>query len=86
MSDAYPLPDADGFNYASRVRVPTLMLNGKYDMVFGVDSEVKPMFEMIGVADEDKRLMLYESDHRVPHTALIQESLDWLDRYLGEVE
>ena len=85
-SVAFPLPDADEFNYAPRVRVPTLMLNGKYDMVFGLESEVRPMFDLLGVPDDDKRLATYETDHRIPHNALISESLDWLDRYLGPVE
>ncbi len=72
-------------NYASRVRIPTLMLNGKYDNIFNVDGQVRPMFDLLGTPASQKRLILYDTDHIPPRAEYVRETLDWFDRYLGEV-
>ena len=79
-------PEVDELNYMPRVRIPTLMLNGKYDMAFPFDTTVKPMFDLLGTPKEHKRLIVYEWDHFVPHNELVKETLAWLDRYLGPVK
>jgi len=78
-------PEASALNYVTRVRIPTLMLNGKYDV--NIDDRIKPMFELLGthVTLEDKRLILYETDHIPPRAEYIKEILAWLDKYLGPV-
>jgi cephalosporin-C deacetylase-like acetyl esterase len=77
-------PEADEINYVTRVKVPTLMLNGKYDVhAFPYDTAVKPMYDLLGTAKEDKRLALFETDHFIPRKELIKETLNWLDKYLG---
>jgi serine/threonine protein kinase/predicted esterase len=79
-------PEADEINYVTRVKVPTLMLNGKYDTnVFPLETTVRPMFDLLGVPKEHKRLVVYETDHFIPKTELIKETLNWLDKYLGPV-
>jgi eukaryotic-like serine/threonine-protein kinase len=82
----HPRPEVDLLNYAPRVRLPTLMLNGRYDLVFPLESSVRPMFEHLGTPPHDKVLRVYESDHGIPRTELVRESLAWLDKYLGPVE
>lgn len=72
-------------NYVSRVKIPTLMLNGRNDTVYGYENGVKPMFDLLGTPDEDKDLKLYETDHIPPRVEFIKEILTWLDRYLGPV-
>jgi DNA-binding winged helix-turn-helix (wHTH) protein/dienelactone hydrolase len=79
-------PEALGVNYISRIRVPTLMLNGKYDVFFPLEANVRPAFNLLGTPGKDKKLIVYDSDHFVPKKELIRESLDWLDRYFGPVE
>jgi dienelactone hydrolase len=79
-------PEALGVNYISRIRVPTLMLNGKYDVYFPLEANVRPAFNLLGTPGKDKKLIVYDSDHFVPKKELIRESLDWLDRYFGPVE
>jgi len=79
-------PEAQGLNYISRIKVPTLMLNGKYDMVFPLDTAVRPAFNLLGTPEKDKKLIIYDTDHYVPKRELIKESLAWLDRYLGPVK
>jgi dienelactone hydrolase len=77
-------PESDQLNYVTRVRMPTLMLNGKYDN--SLDTGVKPMFELLGTPAETKQLKLYETDHIPPTKEFIKETLAWLDKYLGPVK
>ncbi len=79
-------PEANGINYVSRVKTPTLMLNGKYDTIFPYETSTKPMFDLLGTPDEHKDLKLYETDHIAPMNDFIKETLAWLDRYLGPVK
>jgi dienelactone hydrolase len=78
-------PEADQINYVTRVKTPTLMLNGKYDTLFSYETSIKPMFDLLGTPDEHKELKLYETDHIPPRNEFIKETLAWLDRYLGPV-
>lgn len=80
------LPEVDQINFITRVKIPVLMLNGKYDHYFPVDSSQKPFFKLLGTRPEDKRQIIYEAGHFVPRDQHIKETLDWLDRYLGPVK
>jgi dienelactone hydrolase len=82
---ARPRPEVDLPNYAPRVTLPVLMLNGRYDLVFPLEASARPMFELLGTPPVHKALRVYESDHSVPRTELVRESLAWLDKYLGPV-
>jgi formylglycine-generating enzyme required for sulfatase activity/dienelactone hydrolase len=79
------LPEADAINYVSRITQPVLMLNGKYDHFFPVETSQKPMFELLGSPPDMKRQVIYESGHFVPRDQLIRETLAWLDQHLGPV-
>ncbi len=79
-------PAGDPFNYVTRVKIPTLMLNGKYDISFQYEATVKPMYDLLGTPHKDKKLILCESDHHIPKNVLIKETLNWLDRYLGRIK
>ena len=73
-------PEVDPINFISRVRVPTLMLNGKYDFFFPETSS-RAMFQLLGTPADQKRYVLENGSHFVPRTRLIQETLAWLDKY-----
>jgi eukaryotic-like serine/threonine-protein kinase len=77
--------EADPFNYLPRVTLPVLMLNGKYDFYFPVETSQRPYFERLGTPAADKSWKIYDGSHAVPTTQLAKESLAWLDRYLGPV-
>jgi len=74
-------PEVDPINFISRVKVPTLMLNGKYDFFFPPETSSRPMFRLLGTPPDQKRYVLDEGSHFVPRTRLIQETLAWLDKY-----
>jgi len=81
-----PRPEANDINYVTRVKTPTLMINGKYDSFLPYDISIKPMFDLLGTPDEHKELKLYETDHIPPRIEFIKETLAWLDRYLGPIK
>jgi hypothetical protein len=81
-----PRPEGRETNYITRVKVPTLMLNGRYDSFFPYDAAIKPMFDMMGTPEEHKELKLYETDHVPPKNDFIRDTLAWLDKYLGPVK
>jgi formylglycine-generating enzyme required for sulfatase activity/dienelactone hydrolase len=78
-------PEVDPINFLPRVTVPVLMLNGKYDHFFPVETSQKPFYRLLGTPPDRKRYVVYEGGHSVPREKLISETLVWLDRYLGPV-
>jgi hypothetical protein len=43
------------------------------------------MYDLLGVAEPHKKLVVIDAGHIPPRLLVIQETLDWLDRYLGPV-
>jgi len=78
-------PEVDPINFLPRIRAPVLMLNGKLDHDFPLQTSQIPMFERFGTPPEHKRHRVFDDGHLVPRSALIKETLDWYDRYLGPV-
>ena len=80
------LPEVDAFNFAPRVNIPVLMLNGRYDDLFPLESSQLPLFRLLGTPDKDKKHVVFEAGHGdLPAREEVRESLDWLDKYLGPV-
>ena len=80
-------PEVDNLNFLPRVRVPVLMLNGRYDYTFPVESSQKPFFRWLGTPEKHKRHVVYDAAHdvMVNRTEVVKEVLSWLDQYLGPV-
>lgn len=78
-------PESNEINYVTRIKTPTLMLNGKYDVNFPIETSAKPMFDLLGTPAEHKQLLVFEASHLPPKKETVKESLSWLDRYLGKV-
>ena len=80
-------PIADGVNYAPRLTIPVLMVNGKYDNFFSVKASQEPLFKSLGTPAKDKRYVVLEAGHAfLPRDLLVNETLGWLDKYLGPVK
>ena len=79
------LPEVDPINFVSRVKQPVLMLNGRYDFFFPVESNQEPFYRMLGSKKDQKKHLLYDTGHNIPRNELIKETLNWLDQYLGPV-
>lgn len=80
------LPEADQINFLPRVVQPVLMLNGKHDMFFPIETSQKPMYNFLGTPKEHKKMIVFESGHLVPRTEFVKETLLWYDKYLGTVK
>jgi dienelactone hydrolase len=78
-------PEVDQINYITRVKTPTLMLNGRNDSFIPYETFIMPLYELLGTPNEHKELKLYGTDHIPPRKEFIKEILAWLDRYLGPV-
>jgi pimeloyl-ACP methyl ester carboxylesterase len=78
-------PEVDQINFLPRVTLPTLMINGRYDFVYPIETCQDPMFRLLGTPTQDKKHVLLDSGHGLPRDRLVQETLPWLDRYLGPV-
>ena len=79
------MPEVEAINFAPRMKVPTLMLNGRFDFFLPEVTTQVPKFDLLGTPADQKRRVVYDTGHNIPRPDLIRESLDWLDRYLGPV-
>ena len=79
---------ADIGNFAMRVKIPVLMVNGRHDCFFPLDSSQKPLFNLLATGDQEKKHVVYPGGHFVTwenREISTKKILDWLDRYLGPV-
>ena len=77
------LPEADTVNFAPRVTVPVLMLNGRFDHFFPTVSSQEPLFTLLGTPAEHKRRVVYDAAHDIPRTDMIKEVVNWMEKYWG---
>lgn len=78
-------PEVNAINFVTRVKIPTLMLNGRYDTIKPFETTIKPMFDLLGTIDQHKKMKLFDADHVPPRNQFIRETLAWFDTYLGPV-
>ena len=81
-------PEVDEFNYVPHVKLPLLMINGRYDFLYLLDKAQLPLFRLLATAEQDKRRVLLDRGHSTPFLSNeeTREILSWLDRYLGTVK
>ena len=76
-------PEVDPLNFLPRINIPILMLNGRYDHFFPVETSQIPMYNFLGTKTKHKKHIIYETGHSIPFNELAKESLDWLEKYLN---
>jgi eukaryotic-like serine/threonine-protein kinase len=81
----YP-PEIQPANFAPRIKVPVLQINGKHDFQAPLEAQER-MWELLGTPPEHKHHVALEGGH-VPtnQQAMIKEVLAFFDRYLGEIK
>jgi serine/threonine protein kinase/dienelactone hydrolase len=82
-------PKVDPFDFAPRVRIPVLMVNGREDHFFSYEMCQKPMYKFLGTPEEDKVHIVYPGGHGVMglfRRQMMGDIIGWLDRYLGPVD
>ena len=80
------MPEVDELNFAPRVKVPTLLVDGRYDEFFPLETSQNVMFRFLGTPEKDKRHAVLEGGHIPPYDQMVKEILDWLDKYQGPVK
>lgn len=83
-----PPPGVDQADFAPRMKKPVLMVNGRYDYTFPLETSQDPLFRMLGTPPADKKHVVLDTPHDVSQqrTVLVHEVLSWLDHYLGSVQ
>ncbi len=80
-------PEINPINYAPRITIPVLMLNGKHDYMHPVETSQKVLFEWFGTPEEHKYHKTYETGHSVwLNNEWIKDAMDFLDKYFGPVK
>ena len=78
--------EVDPLNFATRIHVPTLMVNGRSDFQIPYQTSQLPLFRLLGVPPDRKRHALFEGGHMPSQIHdVMREILDWFDRFLGAV-
>jgi serine/threonine protein kinase len=77
-------PARDALHFAPRVRMPVLLIGGRYDFQNPLESSQAPLFTRLGSAD--KQHHVFDGGHVPPRPQEIYGvTLDWLDAKLGPV-
>ena len=80
------MPEVDELNFAPRVKVPTLLVDGRYDGFYPLETSQIVMFRFLGTPEKDKRHAVLEGGHIPSYDQMVKEILDWLDKYQGPVK
>lgn len=78
-------PEEDPVNFLPRIRIPVLMLSGRYDSVFPYESSQLPFLRLLGSPPTAKKQVLFEGGHFLPRPMWVSESTRWLDQQFGPV-
>ncbi len=78
-------PEEDAVNFLPHIRIPVLMLSGRFDSVFPFETSQQPFLHLLGTPAGDKKQVMFDGGHFLPRTMMVAESLKWLDHYLGPV-
>jgi eukaryotic-like serine/threonine-protein kinase len=78
-------PEEDPLNFLPRIRIPVLMLSGRYDSSFPYESSQVPFFRLLGSPPGAKKQVLFEGGHFLPRNMWVAEATRWLDQQLGPV-
>jgi pimeloyl-ACP methyl ester carboxylesterase len=80
------VPETEMLNFAPRIRVPTLMVNGRSDYAYPYETSQLPLFRLLGPPADRKAHATFEGGH-LPFrfNDVIRTVLDWFDKYLGPV-
>lgn len=86
LSEPETYPGVSQINFAPRVTIPVLMLHGRYNSFYPVETAVEPMCRLLGSPEADKALRIFEGAQILPQKDVTREAIAWLDKYLGPVE
>ena len=65
--------------YAARIKIPTLLLNGRYDFYFPYQSSQLPLYNLMNLDNNKKRHVVVDYAHYVPMHIVREETLKWIN-------
>lgn len=77
------LPEVNPINFAPYIKVPKLLLNGRYDEAFPLETVALPFYKSMR---EPKQLSLVDGGHVPPIEKRVPIINKWLDETLGPVK
>ena len=80
------LPECDPVNFLPRIRIPALLVTGRYDSIYPMETAQEPILKLLGTSPADKKHVVVPTGHAVGaevRTDVTRAVLDWLDRYFG---
>jgi len=79
-------PEIQQVDYLARVRIPVLLVTGRNDFTFPYESSQRPLFNMLGTPEDQKRHIAVDWGHLPPgYTELSRHLIQWSDQTLGPV-
>ena len=64
------------------MKIPILIMNGRYDYLFPVETAQKGLLDGLGTPPEHKRRIIYDAGHApLPRALVLRDTLEWLDKY-----
>jgi len=76
-------PEIDPVNFAPRLRIPVLLLNGRYDFERPLETSQRALFQLLGSTSKDH--LVFDTGHTLASGDVASAVTKWLDRYLGPV-
>jgi dienelactone hydrolase len=76
------IAEASIANFAPHIRVPKLVLKGRYDEAHPLKTETEPLFQLLS---EPKKIVIVESGHVPPPEIFAPAVNSWFDETLGKV-
>jgi serine/threonine protein kinase/formylglycine-generating enzyme required for sulfatase activity len=77
------IPEANPINFAPHIRMPKLIVHGRYDENLSLKTEAEPLYKLLR---EPKRLVLYDGGHVPPIEFFVTTMNGWLDETMGPVK
>jgi predicted esterase/predicted Ser/Thr protein kinase len=79
-------PEMERTNYLPRIKLPVLLIAGRYDFGLPVETSQKPFFNLLGTPPDRKKHVVFEGGH-VPtqFNDAVREMLAWTDQWMGTV-
>jgi predicted esterase len=79
------LQEVNPINFMPRIKIPVIMLNGRYDFQFPEKTSQDVMFSLFGTPEEDKVHKKYETGHNIwDRKEWVRDALSFLDKYFGQ--
>jgi dienelactone hydrolase len=79
-----PIHEFSSFNFTPRIKIPALVLAGRYDFAIPLETVTKPLFQLFGTPEKDKHLKIYDTGHALwMKNEWKRDALDFLDQYFG---